>query len=161
MKRIKVKIGDIYALPLGNGEYAYAQLIDITPFNYFVVYDYKSSTFPEVQNLVEQKIIILTNTVDVFIKDLRWPFVGNISPPSGVIIPNFIVGRLKDGKEQIIVVDYHGNYLRGATKEDKKTLLYQSSVSPAFLEHIAKHQLLGVGRSYPDIEKVFYKDTRK
>jgi hypothetical protein len=160
MKRIKVKIGDIYALPLGNGKYAYAHLIDITPYNYFVVYDYKSSTFPEVQNLVKKKIIVLTNTVDVFIKDLRWLFVGNISPPSGVIIPNFIVSRLKDGKVQMMVVDYHGNYLGVATEIDQKTLHYQSSVSPAYLEHIAKYQLLGVGKKYPDMETFFYKDNR-
>jgi hypothetical protein len=164
MKSIKVKIGDIYAIPLGNGEYGYTQLIDITPYKYFAVFDYKSSSFPEVQSLIKQEIIILTITIDVDIKNHNWPFIGNIAPPSWIVIPNYIVSTLKEpnaAKIQIIVVDRYGKYLREATEKDQRTLFHQSSVSPALFEHLIKYKLLGVGDYEKIIDKFLYKASRE
>jgi hypothetical protein len=159
MKNVKVKIGDIYAIPLGNGEYGYAQLIDITPFEYFAVFDYKSSSFPEVRSLIKHEIIILTSTIDLDIKNHNWPFLGNIAPPSGIVIPNYIVSTLKEpngAKIQIMVVDCHGKYLRKATEKDQRTLVHQTSVSTALFEHLIQYKLLGVGECYKGMEQFFY-----
>jgi len=157
MKKIKVQAGDLCAIPLGNGEYAFAQLIDNLHQHCYVIYDYKGAIYPDLKELIKNKIIILTYTVDVFIDNGRWPLIGNISPPTKISIPNYIVGKFENGKEKIKVVDNHGNYLREATVEDKKKLSYQTSVSPAVLENVARFKLLGIGRYRPYMEALFYK----
>ena len=164
MKRIRVKVGDVCAIPLGNGYYAYAHSIDDVikdgRAHYYVIYDHLSNIFPELQELTKNNIIVLICTVDVFIENHSWPLVGNIAPPSGITIPNYIVNRFKDGNEQIMVVDHHGKYLREATIDDKRNLSYQSSFSPIVLEDVAKYKLLGKGRYLPYMDKIFYSGTK-
>ena len=156
MKKTKVKVGDVCAIPLGDGDYAYAQIIDDSNQHCYIVYNYKSKNFSELQDLTKNKIIILTYTVDVFIENHRWPLLGNITLPSGIIFPNYIEGRLRGGKLRIIVVDHHANYIREASIEDKKKLFFKSSVSPIILEDVTKFKLLGIGRYRPYMDEMFY-----
>jgi hypothetical protein len=155
MKRIKVKVGDVFAIPLGNGEYGFSQIIDDIFQQCYVIYDYKSQVFPDPKEIVKYKILVLTYTVDVFIQDRRWPLVGNATPSSDVIFPEYIIGSSENER----VMDHHGKTIRKATEEDKKKLTHMTSVSPALLENIAQHLLLGSEEmpKHFDISKYIYR----
>lgn len=160
MKSIKVKIGDVFAIPLGNGEYAYGQIVDDSKYPCYIIYDLKSTVFPAIQEIVTRRIIILTYTVDVFIKSGRWPLLGNIAPPSDIVFPYYLVGTLEDGNEKIIVMDHRGIFLRYATESDQQRLTRMSSFSPKALEDIAKFKFLGIGKYLSYMDKLIYRGIK-
>ena len=150
---MRIKIGDVFAIPLGNGEFAFGQIVANTKPECYVIYDYKSNDIPDLSLLISQKIIFLTYTVDLFIKNGNWRVLGNINPPSNIIFPEYLIDTLNG----YMVMDYTGKKLRFATDKEKTMLSTHKSVSPHLLETAVKARF-GTGESHPYEETLLYKE---
>lgn len=148
-----VKIGDVFAVSLGNGRHVYGQIVANSQPKCYVIFDYESETQPDLKTLVNSKIVILTYTVDVFIEDGDWKVIGNIEPSSRINFPEYIIETSNGPK----VMDYMGKILRCATPTDIKNLGTQKSVSPKVLELAIKAKF-GTGEWYPTLNTLLYQD---
>jgi hypothetical protein len=155
-KRIKTHVGDVFTFPLGNGEFAFGQIVDDQPQDCFVIFGYKNGIFPNIQEITDNKIIILTYSIDLFIKTGRWTILGNVAPPIDIVFPNYKISVVKDGKTKTVVVDNKGQYLHDATKKEILTLKYRNSFTPAVLENAAKYKLAGMGEYRDEWASLFY-----
>lgn len=150
---MRIKIGDVFAIPLGNGEFAFGQIVANGSSKCYVIYDYKSNDFPDLSLLIRQKIIFLTYTEDLYIRNGNWKVLGNINPPSNIIFPEYRVETLNG----TVVIDHTGKKLRFATDKEKTILSTHKSVSPMILEKSVKARF-GTGESYPYAETLLYKE---
>jgi hypothetical protein len=151
MKKIKVRVGDVFAIPLDNGELAFGQLVDNANLHCYIVFDYRSHDFPDVWEITKKPIIIIAFTVDVFIEDGSWPLLGNICPPSNIKFPKFLV----DTETKTMVIDFQGRYLHEASQDEKHNLRRRSSYSPIILKKVAEFKLSD-GEYLPYMEKLLY-----
>lgn len=157
MKNRKPKVGDVFAVPLGNGEFAYTQMINNDMDQCYVIYNYKSILPPALDDLKSNRVIVLMYTIDEFVRNGRWPYVGSIVPPKSIKIPYYLA-ETYDGKLRSIVVDHQGNFLHVASEMDKQKLSYKSSFSPKALEDVVRYIFLGIG--YANYMKIlFYNDS--
>lgn len=153
IRKIKVKIGDVFTINMENGK-CYGQVVADGIDKCYIIYDIISKAILEPEEVVKAPIIFLIFTIDGFIEDGRWQVIGNSSIPDNIIFPIFKVDTL-DG---YMLMDHMGNYLRNASKSEIKELNYHKSVSPALLEHAVMAKFENYKwESYFD--EILYKDS--
>lgn len=148
----KAKIGDVFRVSLGNEQFAFGQIVANSKPKCYIVFNYKSSNLPDIKEIVNSKILMLTYTVDTFIEDGDWEVIGNIKPPA-IKFPEYVVETEKGTR----VVDYNGKVIRKATIEDEQKLSTHKSVSPKVLDLAIKAKF-GIGEWYPMMEILLYKE---
>lgn len=150
-KKFKICVGTVIAIPIDNKRFAYGQIIADTKPECYIIFDYISNEYPDINELVSKKIIMLTYTVGTFIENGDWIIIGNVEPSGNIVIPEYIVDTL-DG---VMVVDCRRNIIRKASESDMTLLGTHKSVSPKVLDMAvkAKH---GVGEWYPYMKILEY-----
>ncbi|MFC5529513.1 Imm26 family immunity protein [Cohnella yongneupensis] len=149
---ITVAIGDVFAIPLGENQFGYGQVVGGGHPKIYVIYHLLAESHPDINDIVSNKIIYFTHTVDVPIEDGDWVLIGNTDVPKGIVFPEYIV----DTSSGYHVTDYQGNILRIATESEKENLNTHSSFSPSVLEKATKAHF-GLGEWYPYFDKIKYK----
>jgi len=135
MKKHQAHKGDVFAIPLGNGDFAYGQLaIDGLGTNCYIVFDFISAKFPDVTDLVKHQIIIRVLMVDAFLEHGCWTVIGNTPPPAEIYFPEYKLSCPPNTK----VTDFAGHILRKATKADEERLDYRGSVNSSLFESVVK-----------------------
>lgn len=157
-RHICAQIGDVFSIPLGNGQFAYGQIVTDTIEKYYAIFDYINSISPDIEELVRMRIIFLAMTVDAFIEDGDWPVIGNTRPPPDIDFPEYLI----ETSVGSCVMNYTGKILRKATFLDMNTLTNRSSFSPKALELAVKVKLGGEGGEwYPAMSKMLYKQSNR
>ncbi|KQY94474.1 hypothetical protein ASD24_02650 [Paenibacillus sp. Root52] len=104
-KRIKVKIGDIFAIKLDQDRSCYGQVIsEGRTSDCMIVYDLVATEHPAISEITSNPIIFLIQTVNSRIEDGFWSVVGNGPIPS-MTYPLYKV-ETEDG---YILVDHKGD----------------------------------------------------
>jgi ribosomal protein S17 len=148
---IQVAIGDVFAIPLREDKFSYGQVVGGGNPKTFVIYDITSEIHPEVNDIVNRRIIILTHTVDVAIEDGDWILIGKSEVPNGIVFPQYLV----DTPEGYYITNFEGQLLRPATEHEKENLSTRKSISPSILEDAVKAQY-GIEESYPYLDNLKY-----
>lgn len=144
-KRIKVKEGDIFTIPISESKVGLGQIIFVDKYGYNLYVIIFKEDFNTPLNSNELSIDKLTpfligGTMDARIYHGMWEIIGskNISS-SHILKPNFIIGT--DSKR---VESFEGKYLREASPEDLKRFDYRSSRAPIAFENLLKSEVLGI-----------------
>ena len=139
-KKIKTQIGDLFAIPIGDSEYCYGQVVSeieesgkVFPYTY-IVYDFMGPIETPLEMIRTQEILLLFHTVDVDIEDGVWPIIGQADVPEHIKFPEYQQRKL--GKLMVIGVDC--KVIRAATVEDEKMLGTMKSVSPSVVVNLLK-----------------------
>ena len=123
-KKIKAQVGDMFAISIGNGKYCFGQVVSaivggdkIIPYTY-IVYDCVDELNTSIEKIRSSAILLLFNTVDMFIEDGAWPLIGHEEVPQNLIFPEY--KALRRGTYMVIGID--NQVKRVATPEEIKTL---------------------------------------
>lgn len=155
-KKIRAKIGDVFAVPIDEKTYGYGQIVAGGKPKCYVMYNIRSEEHPDINIITSSRIIFLAHTIDIRIEDGVWEVLGNYPVKQNIVLPEYKV----DTPKGIMVTDYEGKLLRIATKEEEERLYTSKSHSPVAIEKSIK-TWFGVGDPYPYIDELFYGHLRK
>ncbi|MDR9746146.1 Imm26 family immunity protein [Paenibacillus taichungensis] len=104
-KRVKVKLGDVFAIRLDQTRYCYGQVVSEGRISdCMIVYDLVSMEHPKVSDIPSKPIIFLIQTVNSRIEDGIWNVIGN-GPISSLTFPLYKV-ETEDG---YMLVNHQGD----------------------------------------------------
>lgn len=149
---IKVKVGDVFVIPLTENKFSYGQVIGVEDLKTYIIFDTTAESHPEIYDIVSKKIIFFAHTVDVSIEDGDWIIIGNSEIPEGIVFPEYVV----DTSNGYYVTNFEGVLLRPATDIEKETLSTHKSISPSILEDAVK-AYYGFEEWYPYLDKLKYR----
>lgn len=135
-RKIKVNVGDIFAIKIDDNHYSYGQVVaEGRTSDCMVVYDIISVEHPPLVEIVANKIVFLIQTVNSRIEDGIWEVVGNAPIPNNIIFPLY-KERTKDGFR---IVNHSGILIKEvATETEVENLKVLVSKSPISLEKAIK-----------------------
>lgn len=153
-KKHDVKVGDVFYMKIsGEDKYSYGQVISLGETSEcIIIFDITSNSHPEINDIVQNPILFVAQTVTVKIEDNEWGYIGNIDTPENITLPEYICDTL-DGK---VILNYKGEILRKATNDEIETFITLKSCSPAIVED-AVNSKYGKEEWYPYLDNLLYK----
>jgi Immunity protein 26 len=136
----KLKVGDIFKIPISNDFDGFGQIINIPLTNnvfIIIVFDkiYDNRKILNIDEILNNKILFLGYTMDALLYHKHWTVIGNQTMNiSKIKLPYFKLGIPPDMK----IVDYKGGKIRKATKEEFEKLDYETSIAPIRYENALK-----------------------
>lgn len=152
-KRIKVNLGDVFAIKVDENLFSYGQVVYTNgTTGYIVIYDVTAEKHPDIQEIVNKPIVFFANTILIHIISGKWELIGNAELPKCITFSRYIV-RTLDGYR---VKSHEGKTLGPATENDIKELKHQKTYSPAIIEDAVKAKF-GDAEWYPTLDELVYK----
>ncbi len=145
MARTRIKVGDVFTLPLDDERLGFGQVVAKYKKDgyYFAIFDraYSRSALPSASKVIMDRVAFLALSLDAKIFAGHWQIVGN--EPVAPDLPMPAYKETVGTPDRVDVVDYSGAQRRRATADEAELLPYQTIVSPAVLEKAlrAKHGL--------------------
>lgn len=130
-KRIEIKEGDIFTIPIDEQTQGYGQIVKI-PSRYdfiMVVFDGKWHVQQNIDltQIVKQQILYIGYTTDTLLNIGRWRIIGNIiSNLKTITMPFYKLAFSPETK----LINYKLDIIRLATFEEDQLLPFQHSMSP-------------------------------
>jgi hypothetical protein len=106
-KRIRPKIGDVFAIPISSDQRVYGQVVDQVGLEFLVVLFHSNSV--SVEEATRSGIDLAGIVFDVKLRNGDWPIVANL-PPVRIKAPWFVLGH--EGLENLRIE----NFDRSATR---------------------------------------------
>jgi hypothetical protein len=163
-KKLKLTEGDVFTIPLGNGEVGFGQIIAFPHSkNAFmmVVFDYKikESDSYDIKSICQSPILLLGNSLDAKLYHEDWKIIGNNKENiSRIVFPYY---RLGTPPKDIYIVNYRGERLKEITEKVFNQLQYELNVSPIRYENALKaHFKLQEWKS-EDYDRILYTNALK
>ncbi|WP_323519620.1 Imm26 family immunity protein [Mucilaginibacter sp. 10I4] len=131
-KRLKIKEGDIFTIPIDEQTQGYGQIVKIPNKHSFIMAVFegrwdKNETV-SLEEIIKKQTLFLGFTTDALLFHGRWVIVGNIiSNLSSFTMPFFKLGLPSEPQK---LVNYNLDEIRLATPEESKLLAFHSSSSP-------------------------------
>ncbi len=144
---MKIATGDIFLVGLGDTRSAVGQIVGSTPpsRSVWVAIFWPPLDHAQIDERVPVLIatppVLLTQTLDLFLKNGRWRRHSTAEVIAAIRWPAF---KVATGPGVFQVTDHQGAVYRLASSEEIETLPYSSSFSPAAVEH-ATEALAGLG----------------
>lgn len=165
-KRFKLNIGDIFTIPLGNGEFGLGQIVYMPSHKHnfiMIVFNekYKSKEEVNLNALKDLEILLLGYTVDAKLYNKDWEIIGNnLSNLLLIKLPCYKLGLPDDDyPDGARLVDHKGNVLANIDKDTFDNLSYQSEVGPIRFQNALKAHF-GLQEWIPeDYDKILYTKT--
>lgn len=155
------KDGDIFTREIKEGLYSYGQIID-EKYNLYLIYDILGDENKSIEEVIKSPKMLLARSFNYSFREGDWKIVGNAEIPKDLNIPMFKVGV--DSKYH--VVNYKGDIIRKATREEGYLLHYVTETSPGGLEEaiMAKYKMAEWNYNYDDMlyppkYEITYKDV--
>jgi hypothetical protein len=135
-KKVKVKLGDIFAIKIEKNRYSYGQVVaEGRSSDCMVVYDIVNMEHPLLVEIVSNKIVFLIQTVNSRIEDGIWEVIGNAPIPDNITFPLY-KERNNNGFR---IVRHDGSIFKeDATESEVENLKVLISRSPVSLEKAIK-----------------------
>jgi len=154
MKRLKLKIGDVFSIPITKELMGYGQIVLAGTVQYIVAFEkaYPKEEKVDVERIISGNIFLVGHTTDARLYHGMWKIVGNAPVPKERI--PFPCYKLCQGTaDNIVVVDFEGNILRTASKEEKQLLSYRPSFAPIRFEKAlqARHGIGSWDKDYDEL----------
>ena len=160
MKRLKLKVGDVFEIPINDNLVGYGQIVRAGKVLYVVIFEeaYPRAERVDVQKVVAGKIFLVGHTLDGRLYHGMWKIIGNV-PVNTTRIP-FPCYKVGLGSEGIVVVDFDGIVIRKANESEENLLTFETTHAPIGFEHAlqAKH---GVRPWDPDDEQLTIEFVKK
>lgn len=132
-KKHRTKAGDIFKIPIDQNRNSFGQVITnrngvlrIVTFKTA----YNIADKPKVENILADKIILLTDTMDALIYYGNWEIYDNEIPIKNLPMPNF-----KYGLDVVYITNYDHSAKRIATKQESDNLDFKFSFSPINIQN--------------------------
>jgi hypothetical protein len=100
-KRIRAKIGDVFAIPISSDERVFGQVVDQAGLEFLVVVFHSSSV--SVEEAMRSGIDLAGIVFDVKLRNGDWPTVANL-PPVRIKAPWFVLGH--EGLENLRIENF-------------------------------------------------------
>ena len=132
-KRLKLKEGDVFTIPIDGNTQGYGQIVKI-PDKYsfiMVVFEGKWSKNDTVsiEAIINTPILFIGFTLDALLYHGRWVIIGNITSNLGlIVIPYYFKMGLPTESQQLI--NYKLEVLRMATQQESDLLYRHHGRSP-------------------------------
>ncbi|WP_313893617.1 Imm26 family immunity protein [Psychrobacillus sp.] len=138
-KKIKVSFGDLFTIPGKNELMTIGQVVyKGSTSNVFIIFDCVYKQGESINEIKNNPILFIVNTVDTKLEDSEWKVVVNKKISEALILRIYIAETL-DG---FVVLDAGRKIIRHATENDVKCLSTLTSVSPVILEDAVKLNLV-------------------
>lgn len=156
-KRRKLRVGDIFTIPLDADRVGYGQIVDTWGGSgghfYFAVFAeaYTRDVAPPIDDVVAGDIALLALSMDALLHHGHWEVVGHREVDAGLLPwPAF---KEAVSPDEFHVVDHTGQRRRPATVQETDELPFRSVVSPIVLER-ALQAIHGLGEWDPQDDKL-------
>jgi hypothetical protein len=156
---MKLKIGDTFAMYIDESVTGFGQIVDFPNKDYFIVIVfekiYKGKKWPNLSKVFNDNILLLGYTVDSLLYHKKWTVIGNnITNISNIKLPYHKLDSPPNAK----IVNYKGDIIRKASKEEFNTLDYETVVAPIRFNFALKgyHKL---GEWDEDYDRLLYEKT--
>jgi hypothetical protein len=131
----KLKIGDIFTIPVSDDKNGFGQIIKIPNKHNFIiiVFDglYSGFEWPSTNEIIQNKILFLGYTMDALFYHEYWNIIGNeFQNLEKIELPYFKLGTTTS----TVIVDYKGDKVRKATKIEDENLSYLTVSAPICYE---------------------------
>lgn len=157
IKRNRVKVGDVFAIPIDDTRYSYGQIVaNGYGSDCYVIFDIVTSKYPPLEQITSHKIVFMIFTLHQKIIEGEWLLLGNTPVSDGIKIPEFKVDVMENGVIRSMVSRHDGEILRYATEEEAKTLNTMQSYTPNVLEDAVKTKY-GVIQCNRNFNELIYK----
>ena len=117
-KRIRIKTGDIIAIPVSENKYAYGRVFKDSSIG---ILEVLSDGIDETIDFSTQEVVLVAGIFDTAIKSGEWPVIKNCpfnNQDEAWSPPRFIRDPINPNKYRI----YHKGEMQSATKEDAEGL---------------------------------------
>lgn len=152
-KKIKVSLGDVFAIPVNGNTYSYGQLVYRgATSDVFIIFDMATEQSKSLKEIVKSPILFMVNSVDIKLEDGEWLILGKEEIPESLSLKNYIAETL-DG---YVVLDPGGKGIREATEADIKNLTTLTSYSPFVIERAIQARF-GDGEWEDYLDELLYK----
>ncbi|WP_336719161.1 Imm26 family immunity protein [Chryseobacterium mucoviscidosis] len=165
-KRFKLKIGDVFTIPIDNNEFGIGQIVYMPSHKHnfiMIVFDKKYNLKEDVDfdSLKDLKILFLGYTVDAKLYHKHWEIIGNnLANLSSVKFPFYKLGLPNDDyPDGARLVDHEGNVLASIDKYTFENLSYESEVAPIRFQNALKAHFGMQEWISDDYDKILYKKT--
>ena len=140
MKKIELKEGDVFSIPLGNGEIGFGQIIVFPDKSTMIicVFDIKSDNDNniDIEIICSSPIIFLGYTTDAKLYHQDWKIVGNYNKNiEEVVLPYNKIGVPPDN---IFIANYKGQNLKEINEDIFNKLSYETNIAPIRYENALK-----------------------
>lgn len=156
MAKKKVKVGDVFAVPIGKDKFGFGQVaIQGEYSDCIVIYDIVSEEYPPVDSIVTNNLVFLLQTVSSRIEDGCWPVLGNIKVPNNIKYPKY----KEETEEGYMLIDTDGSILKeNASNKEVENLSELESWSPGIVEEALKAKYMGEDWD-DDYNEILYKNV--
>ncbi len=136
---MKLKVGDIFTIPITNEKTGFGQIFIIPNQNNFiiVVFEkvYTGQDWPSLNEIIVDKILFFGYTMDALLYHKYWQIIGNNSSNLDKIkLPYYKIGTPPDCK----LVDYKGKVIGKISKDKFEKISYQEIIAPVRYENALK-----------------------
>lgn len=159
-KKLKLNIGDVFTIPLGNGDVGFGQIIAFPHSkNAFmmIVFDCRNNEELkyDLDTICDSPILFLGNSLDAKLYHNDWQIIGNYTKNiPKIVLPYY---RLGTPPEDIYIVNYKGERLKKISKDIFNQLQYELNVSPIRYENALKAHFKLQDWKAEDYDKILYK----
>jgi len=141
-RKFKLNIGDVFIIPLGNGEFGFGQIV--TPYDkksggfMMAVFKYKVNDLTSIfiEKICHKDILLLGFTFDAKIYHKDWTIIGNYTSNIGAIIMPYY--RLGTPPGELFIVNYKGERIIEIDEDVFKLLSYKTEIAPIRYENALK-----------------------
>jgi hypothetical protein len=161
MTKVKVKVGDVFQIPIDSARVGYGQVIMQPEKNVLFICVFAATrppnAMPDLDEIVRSDILLAGNTFDAKFNHGHWPIVGNVTSNLAEIeLPNY-----KSGKGDTAVVEtLDRSRRRPATKQEEQLLPFRTYTAPVGFE-LAIKAIAGVGDWLADYDDLKYDDLKR
>lgn len=159
MKGLKLKPGDIFAIPISDDLEGFGQIVVVLNKSNFIVVifekAYARGQRPALEEIVQGKILFQGYTMDALLYHKEWPLIGNDTANLKAIkLPYYRLGTPPDCK----LVNYEGKSMGKISREIFDKLNYQKVIAPIRYENALK-AFHHAGEWRPDYDELRYEVT--
>jgi len=156
VRRGKLKIGDVFTIPLDTERVGFGQAVDLFERKCFLLVVFTAiapvSDAIDVEGIASSAdLSLIGSSFDAKVHVGDWTVVGNTTPRPGLPRPAYkeVVGT----PDRVDVVDFSGSMRRIATSVEIQLLTFRSMVAPVRLENALK-ALHGLAEWHDEYDKL-------
>jgi len=159
MKGMKLKPGDVFAIPIDDDKEGFGQIVLVPNKSNFIVVvferSYRRNHRPAFEEIVNDKILLLGYTMDALFYHKKWQMIGNITSNLKTIkLPYYKLGTAPNCK----LVNYEGKTIGKISRDIFDKLNYQKVVAPIRYENALK-AFYDIGEWRQDYDELRYEVT--
>ncbi len=140
-KKLRLNVGDIFTIPLGNGEMGFGQIVSFPRSKdvfIMIVFDQKMSENEnyDIDKIIKSDILFLGYTTDAKLYHKHWNIIDNSNTNiASIVMPYY---RLGTPPHEIYLINYKSECICKVSEEEFNQLDYLTNYAPIRYENALK-----------------------